>query len=362
MKMVPIKIREIIRKIYLEPDESASFTGLNAVLKAARKIDPSITIEQVQDTLREERTYSLHKPRRIHYPRLKTLATGLNSDWQSDLADFQNLKRYNKGYGWLLVCIDVLSRKIYAEPIKTKEAKNVREGFEQIFKRANVLPTRIISDRGREFEAPSMKKFFADKGIVKHVVYSDDIHAGIVERANRTIKSRLYKYLTQYNTYKWFDIIYKIVDAINNSVNRGIGQTPNSVTPENAGRLYDNQFKNQKKSKSSLKVGDIVRMDMAKGKFEKSYLPNFTEELFRIKYVKDSKPVHYKLEDLKGEDILGVFYNHNIVKTNLEPNARIAEVIGERVRNGKKELLVHWIGEKNDEWIKDSDQRYADIV
>lgn len=355
-------VNEIIRKIYLEPDNDASFSGLNRVLEEARKIDPSITLEQVQNVLEEERTYSLHKPRRIHYPRLKTLATGLNSDWQCDLADFQNIKRYNNGIAWLLVCIDVLSRKIYAEPISTKQNKSVIEGFEKILQRADVIPTRLISDRGLEFESPSMKKYFHDKGITKHVVYSDDIHAGIVERANRTIKSRLYKYLTQYNTYKWTDIIPKIIEGVNNSVNRGIGRAPNSVkTKAHVQELYENQFKKQLKSKQRFKVGDYVRMDMAKGKFEKSYLPNFTTELFRIKQVKQSNPVHYKLEDLHGEDILGVFYNHNLVKTRLEPNARIAEVIEQRVNRGEKQVLVHWIGEKNDEWISEDDPRYVEL-
>jgi hypothetical protein len=125
--------QEIIRKIYLEPNNPASFSGQNHVLKIARKIDPTITLKQVKQVLDEERTYSLHKPRRIRYPRLKTIATGINSDWQCDLADFQNIKRYNKGHAWLLVCVDVFSRKIYAEPIKTKENKNVILGFVTIF-------------------------------------------------------------------------------------------------------------------------------------------------------------------------------------------------------------------------------------
>ena len=56
-----------------------------------------------------------------------------------------------------------------------------------------------------------MKKYFEEKFIIKNVMYSPDLHAGVVERANRTIKERLYRYFTQNDTFRWVNIIEKII-------------------------------------------------------------------------------------------------------------------------------------------------------
>jgi len=80
-----------------------------------------------------------------------------------------------------------------------------------------------------------MKEYFKKKDIDKRVVYSPDVHASMAERANRTIKERLYRYFSEQNTLRWNNVIQKIVSGINASINRTTGVTPNSVTFKNAG-------------------------------------------------------------------------------------------------------------------------------
>jgi hypothetical protein len=225
--------------------------------------------------------------------------------------------------------------------------------FDQVWAKAGTKPNKLYSDRGLEFRAKKMMDYFEENDIIKYVVYSDDVHAAVAERAIRTIKNRLYKYFTKNKTTKWIDVIDKIVDGINNSVNRSTGVTPNSVNYDNARELLKKVYKDPENVKSpKYKVGDVVRIDKHKGDFPKGYLPNYTEELFRIDKVKHSDPPHYKLVDLRGEEILGVFYNENLSHTNINPNARVSEIIDERTRNGLKEYKVRWIGENKDEWIK----------
>ena len=55
-------------------------------------------------------------------------------------------------------------------------------------------------------------------------------------------------------------------------------------------------------------IGNSVRITKYKTIFTKGYLPNFTEELFKIKQIIYTKPIVYKLEDLQGEEIDGYFY------------------------------------------------------
>ena len=209
----------------------------------------------------------------------------------------------------MLVCIDVLSRKMFVSPVKSKSPKDMKPAFVKIFDKAKVKPMKLYSDRGLEFEAREMKKFFDDNEIIKHVIYSPGIHAGVVERANRTIKDRLYRYFHKNKTHRWVDVIDKIVNNINNSVNRTTRMRPNDVTYNNAQELHERIYSGaHTKFDPKFESGDIVRINKDKGAFGKGYHPNYTKELFVIKTAKHTNPPHYKLQDLKGEDILGVFY------------------------------------------------------
>ena len=57
-----------------------------------------------------------------------------------------------------------------------------------------------------------------------------------------------------------------------------------------------------------FKIGDIVRISKYKNIFEKGYVPNWSEEVFVIKKVKNTFPWTYVISDLKGEEIVGTFY------------------------------------------------------
>jgi hypothetical protein len=232
--------------------------------------------------------------------------------------------------------------------------------FDKIWKKSGVFPNKLYSDQGLEFQAKKMLDYFSNKQILKHVMYSPNLHAGVVERANRTIKDRMYRYFTQNQTTRWIDVIDKIVESINSSINRTIGLAPNQVTIENSQSLLRKIYKELEPiSKPKFKQGDIIRINKEKGVFSKGYLPNYTEELFKIFKVKHTEPPHYKIKDLQGEDILGVFYEPELSLTTLEPNSRISEVIRERKnRKGEAEYLVHWIGESSikDEWVKLNDK------
>ena len=357
-KQPDLSVDKIIRAAYHDLSSPAAYTGIDRVLKQAQKVNPKIRREHVEKYLQGERTFTLHRPsRRIGsgYQKLKTVPTGLNSHWQCDLADFKKIKTTNKDYAYLLVCIDVLSRKIYATPTKSKASRDMIPAFDRIWEQAGTRPHKLYSDMGLEFQAREMQKYFSDLDILKYVMYSSHLHAGVVERANRTIKSRLYKYFTQHNTTKWIDIINQIIEGINNSVNRTIGTTPNSITKENAQKLLEKVYKQKEIPEiPKYKVGQVVRIDKEKGDFPKGYLPNYTEELFKIAKVKHTNPSHYRLTALDGEEILGVFYNENLSPTRIHPNARLSEILAERInKKGKKEYKVHWIGEptSNDEWL-----------
>jgi hypothetical protein len=105
-------------------------------------------------------------------------------------------------------------------------------------------------------------------------------------------------------------------------------------------------------------VGDLVRISVTKGIFEKGYTANWSMELFKIYEVLDTSPITYKIEDMKGEKIEGSFYQNEIQKTKfIEPAFLVNEVIKKRTYKGKKQVFVSWLGyrENMNSWIDESE-------
>lgn len=352
-------VEQILENVYYNLNSPASYSGIKNILDEAQKQNRSISQKDVKEYLLKQRTYTLYHPIRKKFPRLRTIPSGLHTDWQCDLCIMDALKDKNDGYRYLLVCIDVLSRKIFVSPARTKKFEDMIEAFEKVFKKAQLIPHKIYTDRGVEFCANRMKRFYEEKDISKYEMNSPNLHAAVAERANRTIKGRLYKYFSQNNTVKWIDVIDKIVDGINNTKNRITGKTPNSFTFKNAQKIRDAVYKEQElpKGKTKYRVGDIVRITKEKSVFAKEIHPNFTDELFKISNVNNTNPASYQIVDSEQQIIKGVFYDPELVKTTKDTTHRIAEVLKTRTRRGIKEHFVRWVGysDKFNSWIKDSD-------
>ena len=164
------------------------------------------------------------------------------TDVQADLGDFQSLASTNNGYRYMLVAVDVLSRRVFAAPVKSKKTVDMIEAFDKIFKDMPYLPSKIFTDRGLEFESgrkeydegvkskkPSMLVYFADKHIEKQRTRGGDKKAAVAERKIQEIKQKLYKYFSEKNTTDWVSVLPSIVSSINNSVCRVTGMRPNDI-------------------------------------------------------------------------------------------------------------------------------------
>jgi hypothetical protein len=198
-----------------------------------------------------------------------------------DLADFQSLADENEGYRFCLLGVDVLSRRVFAVPIKSKSTKDMFEGFEELFKQMPHLPSEIYSDRGLEFESGEMKRYFEEKGIEKFSARSSYVKAAVAERFIRSLKLRLYRWFSEKNSLKWTKVLPEIVNAMNNTVNAATGMTPNEVNPKNASVLWDKLYREYlypetKRRATKFKANDAVRLAKKKQTFEKGYLANYS--------------------------------------------------------------------------------------
>ena len=101
-----------------------------------------------------------------------------------------------------------------------------------------------------------------------------------------------------------------------------------------------------------FKVGDHVRISKYKNIFPKGYTPNWSEEVFVIKKIKNSVPWTYVINDLSGEEIIGTFYEKELQKIDQE-EFRTEKVI----RKKRDKLYVKWKGYYNsfNGWIVKKD-------
>lgn len=134
-----------ILTIYHDLDEPASYTGLNNLWRTTGK-----PVEEIRNILAQDPVYSKYRHRLKRYPRLKTTPVGLHFDYQTDLADMTSLAKTNKGYKWMLVAIDVLSRQVSAVPVRSKSTAHMQEAFRLLLKKLPITPNTIFSDNGLE--------------------------------------------------------------------------------------------------------------------------------------------------------------------------------------------------------------------
>ena len=126
-------VNEQLANIYYGLGDAGSYGGVEQLYERAREHIPSITREQVQQFLTEQVTYQLHKPARKTFVHNQTIVAHRDDQWQADLAVMSNLSHENKGYRYILTCIDVLSRYAWAVPVKTKGAKDMLTAMKLLF-------------------------------------------------------------------------------------------------------------------------------------------------------------------------------------------------------------------------------------
>ena len=146
----------------------------------------------------------------------------------------------------------------------------------------------------------------------------------------------------------YFDVLDDIVDKYNNTIHQAIKMKPIDVI----GGSYAKYNKDFNKKGTKLKTGDHVRISKYKNNFAKGYTPNWSEENFVVKKIKNTVPWTYVIDDLNGEEITGSFYEKELQKTH-QKEFRIEKKIK---RKGDR-LYVKWKGYDNGfhSWINKKD-------
>ena len=222
-------------------------------------------------------------------------------------------------------------------------------------KKAQRKPRALQTDKGSEFTNKVLQRWLSSRNIHFFTTHNEETKASIVERFNRTIKTRMLRYFTSKNTKKYIDVLKDLVHSYNHSYHRSIKRTPISVGYENQEKVWLTLYADSSRIEApKLSVGDYVRISKTRGNFQKGYCPNWSEELFIIKEALQGKPPYYKLKDLDGENIEGTFYSQELQKVIKDNDVyKVENVLSSRKKAGKKQFLIKWLGypEKFNSWI-----------
>ena len=240
------------------PDKSVSSSGINIEVKPSEQL-----VEELHKLI-------IGKCEKITvYSRFKDNILGAN------LADIQLISRFNKGFRFLLCAIDIFT------------------------KHALVFLLMCLG-----FYNNSFKKWLKDNDIEMYSAHNEG-KSVVAERFIRTLKNKIYKYMTLILKNMYIDKLDDIVNEYNNTYYRKIKMKPVDVKDN----TYIDFIKEVNEKSLKFKVDDHLRISKYKNIFAKGYTPNWLEEVFVIKNVENTVPWTYVISNLNGDEIIGAFHN-----------------------------------------------------
>ncbi|KAF8789563.1 hypothetical protein HNY73_007493 [Argiope bruennichi] len=162
----------------------------------------------------------------------------------------------------------------------------------------------------------------------------DEKHGGW-QSPSRTIKRGSYKYV---------DILNKVLKSYNNTIHSTTSFSPNQVTSKLESIIFNKVYGYNKDIHYAFNIGEQVRISKAKKTFQRGYLPNWSDEVFTISERFASNPPTYSLKDLVDTKLKGRFYESELQKISKDSNSfwRVEKIIRTKGVGAKKEYLVKW--------------------
>ena len=348
------KIDDYLKKLYYTPRNSASYSSASKLWKYIRT-DPdkpaNLDFKKLKAWYDLQATHNIHKSSVNNFKRQAIIVESPDEQWDADLIVINTIKKYNDGYCYILACIDLFSRYAWAVSLKTKSAKDVRDGFRKILSKGRHCEI-LRTDRGSEFTNAIMKQYLKKQKIY-HIFTYNELHANYIERWNRTLQDKMYKYFYEHQTLRYVDVLDDFVASYNSTVHSTINMAPKDVTLANSMTIYERVYLPILESIGSAKpsyqfnVGDTVRLSYGRRMFARGYAEKFSEELYKIASRVPSHPPRYKIVDLMGESIKGSFYEQEMQKAYVNTDDmefKIDKVLGKKRLGKKLHYLVSWYG------------------
>ena len=204
-------------------------------------------------------------------------------------------------------------------------------------------------DKGQEFYNKDVQK------LAELYFTENEEKSCVIERFNRTINEKRFKYFSSNNTRKFVDVHVLLVYQYNNTINSSIKIAPKEASrKKNDNKVWINLYPEfgGKTVTPTFSIGDYVRITKNKKTFDKGYTQRWTEEGFKISMIEFTVPVTYKITDYSGEENQGSFYEQELQKTEQDIFG-----IEKVVKQQGNKTLVKWFGchDSFNSWVDNKD-------
>jgi transposase InsO family protein len=313
----PVRVEALLKRIYFNPSHPASYGGVNALYLSAKKENKKVTRKQIENWLSAQDAYTLHRKVVNKFPRRKFLSRGLNNIFQADLVDMSKFSKDNDNVRYWLTVLDIFSRKAFVEKLKNKNSISVLHAFKKILSKNKAVPKKLHTDLGSEFMNRSFQNYLKSRNII-HYQTSQSTKAALVERLHRTLKNRLFRYMTAHKTHRYVPVLEQIVDSYNNRVHSAIGTSPSKVNKKNEKTIWNRQYGGYVRKEANVKykfeINDSVRISKYRHAFSRGFSKSFRSEIFLVTDQLPTHPPTYILRDLSGVILKGCFYQQELVQ------------------------------------------------
>lgn len=311
----------------------------------------NISKREVGAFVNSQETNQLHKPESAPEVVKPIIVKTPRIHYQIDLFEMKN-KGANDQKPYVFNMIDIFSKYMFLKPIPNKEAETVQEAIKEGFETMG-KPRRLQSDNGAEFKNETVDDYLKSVG-VKQVFSSpySPTTQGAVERSNRTIKTWLYKKMTEQNTKRWIDFLDDAVELYNNSTHSSTKYTPFTLHYSSGKnqrkavrRARDRmvgkakKYLEERKHRPELEVGDQVRIAIKKirnetaqddneaeratearrqGDFRSKLGINWSKEIYTVASISYPRKEYlretYQVEDKEGKRLPTIFKRGELQK------------------------------------------------
>ena len=196
-----------LRELYYDPVRG--YQSAQKLYEVAKEEGVKVTLTQVREWLKEQETYVRFQQPTKNFRRRRTWVPQAGSQQQMDLVDMSKYERENENHRWILTAIDVFSRYFFVVPLQRKHkdftliaVKRVLEQYEERF------GTDLVQfDNGGEFRNTRVLSFLKDKGITYFSTRLTSKKASVFERANLTLKTRMWKFFDHERSKEWIYVL-----------------------------------------------------------------------------------------------------------------------------------------------------------
>ena len=357
--------RERILQDYRTPGHPTAFSAPGTVARFH-----NISEAKARRYLEHAQTYTLfreYKQPRVYNP---YYVHNRRKEVQADLIDISSIAADNDGVKFLLLYIDIFTKRVWIQPLRSKEGHRVAVALRRwLTSLGNDTPEIFKTDLGTEFRNRQVQAVLASYNVRWDGAIGTS-KACIAERANKTLQTLIYKYINSREGSRYIDALPELVRTYNTRRHRTLkGMSPAEADlPQNEARIQAiNHQKYEKigaqrarrQKNARFKVGDLVRLKTDPAKLSssrRSYAQQFHGEYFRVTRINRTLPIPmYYLRSLDtDEHIEGGLYAEQLQR--VRGNVWLIERVHRReVRRGVPYLFVKWLwfGPRHSEWIRE---------